>query len=267
MPSNLKLLTFSLACVLAITACDKKERETKTPTQEETVSVVEMVPNCDDASIKNGLVQALASQINGHLDVAVASYNNADSLDLVRKTQQRLSELSLDLENARNEGDVCQINAIINLSANDIKYANRHFEKSGLPSLDEQIANLKATLDNGRLIIPVSYQLVDGKVSLSQAAPALNVVTELMTASAYMMATGAGRVTITRPSVTVAPLPPTEITRPDVNPQPDTTEINPAQDNTTAEPTPTPTPATPSQEPPIPTGDGEITIVETDETY
>lgn len=224
MQFSTKILGLGLACTLAVVGCGKKDKETKEqPTAAETPVATEVVPNCDDASVKNALVRALAGQIDGHINTAMADYPNAESLDLVRRTQQRLSTLSIDLQNAKAEGEVCHIDVIVHLPTVDITYADRYFASVNAPRLSERAAELGVSLDDGgRLTVPVSYKITDGVVDLTEPAPALSIISDAISASAYVMAKGEGRVnTAPRPAVTVRPLQPAEIVRPQPVPRPD----------------------------------------------
>lgn len=236
MQFSTKILGLGLACTLAVVGCGKKDKETKEqPAAAETPVVTEVTPNCDDASVKNALVRALAGQIDGHINTAMANYPDAESLDLIRRTQQRLSTLSIDLQNAKVEGEVCHIDVIVHLPTVDITYADRYFASVNAPRLSERASELGVNLDDGgRLSIPVSYKVTDGVVDLTEPVPALSIISDAISASAYVMAKGGGRVnTAHRPTVTVHPLQPTEIVRPQPVPRPDAAPAPTAQ---TAEP-------------------------------
>lgn len=281
MSLNSKLLAVSLACALAIiVGCNKKEKEPKTASveAEQLAVVADTTPNCDDASIKNSLVKALATQISTQVETAIGEYPNASELDLARLISQRLSELGIDLQNANAEGDVCHIDVIVNLSANDVKFANQHFASNEQPSIAERAKEYKISLDkNNRLIIPVSYQVVDGQAMIDESSStALNIIVDTMSASAYAMANGKGTIsTTTRPAPEVAPLQPVDIPKPAKVEPPKTNpaqtgqpSVEPRVDNTSSEPRsePKPEPKEPVR-PPVSTNDNEIAIVETDETY
>lgn len=239
MPLNRKLIAVSLACALGIIGCDNKKESKEAPQapKEETVAtgVVENTPKCDDASVKNGLVRALATQINDQINGAVSNFDDIDSAELARRTQQRLSDLGIDLQNAQADGNTCHIDVLVNLPINDTSYANRHFAKTDSPSIAMRASELNITLDsNNRLTIPVSYQLIDGVVTLNQSAtPALSMIADVMSASAYVMAKGGGKIdTSARPTISVRPLTPATITP--ANPQPTQNSANNAAGNRTS---------------------------------
>lgn len=280
MSLNPKLLALCVAGALAVVGCNQKEKEQKTPSveAEKPAVVAESAPKCDDASIKNSLVKALATQISTQVDATIAKQPNAGELDLARLISQRLGELGIDLQNANADGNVCHIDVIVNLSANDVKFANQYFASTDQPSIAEQAKEYKISLDkNNRLIIPVSYQVVDGQAMIDESSStALNIIVDTMSASAYAMANGKGTIsTTTRPAPEVAPLQPVDIPKPAKVEPPKTNpaqtgqpSVEPRVDNTSSEPRsePKPEPKEPVR-PPVSTNDNEIAIVETDETY
>lgn len=287
MSLNPKLLALCVAGALAVVGCNQKEKEQKTPSveAEKPAVVAESAPKCDDASIKNSLVKALATQISTQVDATIAKQPNAGELDLARLISQRLGELGIDLQNANADGNVCHIDVIVNLSANDVKFANQYFASTDQPSIAEQAKEYKISLDkNNRLIIPVNYQVVDGQATIDESsAKSLNIIVDTMSASAHAMASGKGTIsTATRPAPDVQPLEPVAIPKPASIEQPKTEQPRAEQPKTEPKkpsetvnqeprPEPQPEPAKPEPKeparPPVSTNDNEIAIVETDETY
>lgn len=231
---SFKLLTLSLLCGAIMVGCGKKDnQDNDTPAEPPTAQVI---PNCDDASIKNALVRTLAGQIDNQINGLVGGYANSDDIDLSRRTQQRLSELNIDLQNARVNDDSCSIDIIAPLPATDIMYADRYFASQNLASVAERARTLGIDLaSDNRLVIPVKYRIDNGSVSLIDQAPALTLIAETMTASAYAMAQGENRInTNARPAITVTPLEPIQITRPEPT-TPESTTTPPSQDPLAAE--------------------------------
>lgn len=286
MSLNSKLLALSLACTLAIVGCNKKEQETQTPSVEAEKPVVaaDTAPNCDDASIKNSLIKALAVQISGQVETAIARSPSTDGVDLERLISQRLNELSIDLQNANVEGDVCHIDVIVNLTANDVKFANQYFASTEEPSLAERAKDSKISLDkNNRLIIPVSYQVIDGQAVIAEtSSETLSIIADTVSASAHAMANSKGTIsTNARPALEVEPLEPVEIpkpvkveppktdntqTQPKAEPKPETAPKKPSEPAQEPRPVAEPKPE-PKEPAPVTTNSNEISIVETDETY
>lgn len=296
MSLNPKLLALCVVGALTIVGCNQKEKEQKTPSveAEKPVVVAESAPKCDDASIKNSLVKALATHISAQLDTAIAQQSSANGADLGRLISQQLSELGIDLQNANADGNVCHIDVIVNLSANDVKFANQYFASTDQPSIAEQAKKYKISLDkNNRLIIPVSYQVIDGQATIDKSsAHTLNIIVDTISASAHTMASGKGAInTQARPAPNVQPLEPVAIPKPTTIEQPKTEKPKAEQPKTEKPETTTPSPKKPSEAtaqerpadskptpapepsepkttpPPVATNKNEIAIVETDETY
>lgn len=285
MSLNSKMLALSLACTLAIVGCNKKEKEEQTPSIEaEKPVVVDVAPNCDDASIKNSLIKALAIQISGQVETAIARSPSADGVDLKRLISQRLNDLSIDLQNANVEGNVCHIDVIVNLTTNDVKFANQYFASTEEPSLAERAKDSKISLDkNNRLIIPVSYQVIDGQAVIAEASSeVLGIIADTVSASAHALANSKSAIsTNARPALEVEPLEPVEVPKPvkiepsktdnaqpqpKAEPKPEATSKKPSE--SAPEPRPVAEPKPEPKEPaPIATNGNEISIVETDETY
>lgn len=305
---NAKTLSLGLLCSLAIIGCNKKDKQAETApeTAPEAVVVVDANPNCDDASIKNSLIQELSKQMAGDVETIVADYSNAAEIDLVRRTQQRLGDLGVDLQNVRAEGDTCHADIIVTLPVVDVNYADRYFKAQGLPSIAELAAEKSLTFADNRLSSAISYQITNGNVAINKP-DILSLIAQTISASAYNMAQDENTVnTAARPAIKVRPLAPSEIARPNATPRPDvaatpttTTSESSSSSTTTPEsqdplvaefaekqkaeqaelataPTATPTDKAPAKAEPkdsAPTtgkpveGDSEITIIESDETY
>lgn len=299
-----KTLGLSLLCGLMLVGCNDKQpkpestkadtkTEVKSDTQPQTPSTA---PSCDDASVKNSLVKALSFATNEEVTALMANFDNADKLGLARRTQERLGQISLDLNNVRADGDACVAEMVAVIPSGDLGHATNHYKATGKPSIDELAQSQGITISEGRIMTTVRYAVADSQATLSETPKALSVIADLMSASAYRMAQGETRVnTNARPAVKVQPAKPTEVARPQPvvrepnlnnSERPSTTEPRetaPATTNETAVATPS-TASEPAQEPttakearetpkdkPQPSvpveKEGEIAIVETDETY
>ncbi len=249
---NAKTLSLGLLCGLAIVGCNKKDKQAEaTPeTAPEAVVVVDANPNCDDASIKNSLIQELSKQMAGDVETIVADYPNATEIDLVRRTQQRLGDLGVDLQNVRAEGDTCHADIIVTLPVVDVNYADRYFKAQGLPSIAELATEKSLNFADNRLSSAISYQVANGGVSINKP-DILSLIAQTISASAYNMAQDENNVNTTgRPAIKIRPLAPSEIARPSATPRPDvaSTTTTPAT-TTTSESSSSSTTTPESQDP------------------
>lgn len=279
-----KLLSLTFLSALALIGCDKKEQPK--PSEPETVSEA-VAPNCDDASVKNSLIKALSTQIGNDVNQAMTNYPNASELDLSRRTLQRLSELTLDLQNVKAEGDSCRADMVITLPVVDATYAERHYANNNLPALANQLSQAGLSFNNGYISAPLSYVVAGSTASLKDGMQGLSAIANIMSASAYSMAQDENHInTAARAPIKVRPLEPTPIARPEPLPAPELAEPQEQQpesqdplvrqfeasqntNNEAATPraeAPQPTKTTKTEYAPV-DGEGEITIVETDETY
>lgn len=300
-----KTLGISLMCGVLMAGCTKKEEPApkKEEPQQATATTTKVAPKCDDVSVKNSLVKALSTATNDQIIALMDSYEGADKLDLARRTQQRLGEVRLDLKDIRVDGEACLAKMVATLPTSDINHAERYYKSASKPNLAELARTHSVELNNGHLSTSIPYTVQNGTANLSETPSALGFIANLMSASAYHMAKGEGRInTNARPAVTVQPLPPMEVTRPKPavrEPEiPNTPTPTPPTPSRTATPAPEPsilatepdmvaTPPTtssvdtapepaqavaPTPKPKATTtapveGDDEITIVESDETY
>lgn len=290
--STNKLLGVSLVCGLLMVGCDKKE--VSTPKQDEPKTQTTHTkpqantPVCDDIGAKNSLVRALSEAVSNEVSGLMSVYKNAEPLDLARRTQQQLGQINLDLQNIRVDGNICTADAVVVVPASDLAYADRYYQANGKPTLAKLGQTHSVEINDGRIVIPVHYTIQDGKASLTETPSALEFIANVVSASAYMTAQGAGRInTNARPAVSVQP-PPRSIDASRPKPaqrEPEIAMPTPSQsvdENTSADvggelqAPPTAKPKTevakteaPKTEPkPAPVeGEDEIAIVETDETY
>lgn len=221
--STNKIVGLSLAFALLVTGCNKQEAQTPTKSDDNQAqntvktepTTPATAPICDDVASKNSLVRALSVAVNDEVLGLMDSYKNADKLDLARRTQQRLGQINLDLQNIRADGDSCLADVVAVVPAGDLSYAERHYQASGKPSLAELGNQHSIQMSDGRIVTPVRYNIQDGKVSLSETPSALGFIANIVSASAYMTAQGAGQVDIdARPAVNVGTPPRMDSPRP-----------------------------------------------------
>lgn len=295
-----KTLGISLLCGLLMVGCNKQENEPKAENKEKVkeTTTVNTTPNCDDAGVKNSLVKALSFATNEEVTALMTNYNNADKLDLARRTQQRLGQISLDLQNIQADGDTCLADMVVVVPSGDLEHASAYYKANNKPSIAELAVKHALKINEGRISSAIRYTIKDGQATLSDTPNALAFIADLMSASAYRMAQGEGRVNTTaRPAIKVQPAKPTEVARPQPvvrepnldaqeRSEPPTTDNNNSTNNsnetasntvngdlTHREPTAQREQSIAKKEPtkePKPTpaeNNGEIAIVETDETY
>lgn len=275
---NKKILGISLICGLLMVGCNKKEEPKTEPNQNSQTTA--NTAQCDDASIKNSLVRALSVATNEQVGSLMANYPNADGIDLSRRTQQRLGQISLDLQNVRIDGDSCLADMVVVIPTGDLGHAEAYYQSNDKPGITERSVSQSLTIEQGRISTPVRYTIKEGRAVLTDTPRALALIADIMSASAYHMAQDESRLnTNARPAVNVQPLEPIEVTRPnpvvrepnlnesqasnssDTDTSSDTnTEASNAASNEAS--TSRATPSTPPVE-----GEGELTIVESNETY
>lgn len=261
------LIVFALTLI----GCGKKEQKEEVTATEPTTPTLSI--NCDDASIKNGLIKAFASELSSDVKLMASAYPDAAERDLERRTQQRLADINFDLQNAHIENDVCQADVIAILPIVDVTYANRYYATLSSASLAERAITQNISMGGDtRLVAPIRYQVLDKAVSLQGKSSLSSLIADAMTASAYMMSRNDGRMTAPRQPVVVVPLEPS-ITP--ITPPPEMQEHPEFQDPMAhmehdQETTPKPFTETPKpQETPMhaPQGSDEMVIIELDETY
>lgn len=260
----LTLISVTFFTLLAV-GCSKQEAP-----QEQIVADTAPVVNCDDASIKNGLVRTLSDTLQQQITAAVATYPDALPLQLERRAWQRLDDIAIDLQNVHYDNNACQAQTIIILPISDVQYADRYYNKVALPSVAERVANQEVSLGaDTRFVAPISYQVIDNTITLHNHLTLSTLIADTLTASAYMMAKNDSKAKASRPSTAVVTLEPTAI---ESEPPPaslDHVHLSELPTNTDkAQSTPTlPTIAKPTTVLPTVQGDDELVIVEIDETY
>lgn len=304
---TVKTLSIVALCGLATVGCNNQDK--KEEKSEEVAPAVTPISNlsCDDASIKNALVQELTGVVEKQI-VEQLDDLDADKADLEAKAKSRLPEIAVDLQNVRNENGVCLTDLHITMPATDVGYANRHYKSTNEPSVGEQAESLGIKFNDNHFVSTISYGVDGGNVKLEGTPDILQVVAGATSVAAYMMTkdsvatpaarpnTSANNATNARPAApapapVVRPRPPkpADTTHNPAPPKPKTTNNeNASRSETSATPkaepksetpkTETPkaespraeTPkATPKAEPKEAVKDttSEITIVETDDTY
>lgn len=231
--------------VLAISGCSKQ------PTQDSTPEPAPVVVNCNDASIKNGLVKALSDRLQQKIDEAATDYPSPDFQTLA---WQRLDDIAIDLQNAHNQDDSCQADAIIILPISDIQNANLYYGKVAAPSVAERALSQDIALGaDTRFVAPVRYQVVNGAVVLQDSSPLPTLIADTLSASAYTMSNTKDKVKTRKPVIAV-PVEPLPDTSNDVAQTPPVVHTPQLLDTPIDESLPV-------------QGDDNLVIVELDETY
>lgn len=294
-----KTLGVSLLCGLLLVGCNNKKEEPKTETKkEEAKEVTTVAPNCDDANVKNSLVKALSFATNEEVTALMANYNDAEKLDLVRGTQERLGEISLDLQNVKADGESCVADMVATVPSNDLERASTYYKNNNKPSIDELAQSHSLSLSEGRVSSAVRYSIKDNQATLDETPKTLAFIADVMSASAYRMAQSKAQAAANnaRPAVKAQQPKPAEAPRPkpvvrerettqergerpQANENANEAVSNTAEQNTQREtapqeapkkePTPREAPKEPAQKEPKPASDNnhEIAIEETDDTY
>lgn len=283
-----KLVYLTAVCTLVMVGCQRKEAPQEETVVEEAPPTNMLLPNCDDASVKNALVRELSKNVENDIALYITDYSDASDLELDRRISQRLPEIGIDLQNVSSEAEACQTELHVTLPANDIAYANQQFARTGQPNLTARISDTDVKLDNNRLIAPIHYRINNDTVVLVDKPDILSLVAQISTASTYAIAKSERSVVISQPTVRTRPITPPKPPKPTQAPTPTQDSQDPLvqeyakqngihiESTNTQPPNPTHEPKANSEdnqptqkEAPAPISDtkSEITIVETDETY
>lgn len=194
LPRSYWVLMMGLVCATSMVACHKKDRHEHEADSES--MAVQTVFNCDDVSIKNALLRTLSTHLNTQMTDLLASYPDVERLNLAGRTQARLDELSIDLQNTRGEGESCVVDVVVPLSQQDVVYADQYFARENLSLVQERADGygVQFGADN-HLIVPVRYQ--PNQPATSQPATnlvnligdnaALTLITQTMSAATYQL--------------------------------------------------------------------------------
>lgn len=274
----IKIAAAALPFVLALTACQKQEAPQNEHVKTESVSDTPALLVCDTSAIKNALTKAVAEQTHNYVNHTVGNFANAEELQLHRRTLQRLAEVGFLIEDIQVQGDTCTARLVVDIPVVDSTYAEQYYHANHLASLNDRLAQAQFSLQNGKIIAPITYTIdTAGNPVIGGDMSGLSVVADMMSASAYNMAQSENRIdTMARAPVVVRPLQTQPAPAPRPLPEP-ITEPAPSAQNTETTQTTSPAQTTsPQASEPTPkvaethapvVGDGEMVIVETDETY
>lgn len=184
----IKSLGVGVLCALTVVGCtDPKDKEKAK--QGETPEVTQISNlSCDDASIKNGLLQTLTNKVESHIADGLDDFKGAKDLDLETLVKKRLPDIAVDLQNVRNENGVCLTDLHITLPMADVGYANRHFKKQGEPSVGERADAAGITFNDNAFVSAISYRIDGGEVKLDNSPEVLALVADASSAAAYAIA-------------------------------------------------------------------------------
>lgn len=224
---TLKTLGVAMFCTLAVIGCKKEDK-----TQAEEKPTVTPISNlsCDDASIKNALVQELTGVVEKQISGKLGDFDDHEDMDLESKVKARLPEIAVDLQNVRQEADVCKTELVITMPMSDVGYANRHFKAQDEPSVGEQAEKAGIKFNDNSFTSTISYSIEGGNVKLDGTPDILNLVAGATSVATYAMIKSGNDKATTRPSTAnnnnrpVAP-PPAPVVK--VRPKPADTTHNP----------------------------------------
>lgn len=155
---------------LALAGCGKQEKteETAKPKEDVAQPVVSERPpvQCDDATIKNGVVSLVQNEL---LSASVSALGNAKNLPaLEQHLKSRLAQTQVDVQNVRYENGDCHGELHIALNPQDATTADQAFAKAKLPSLDERAVSSGVSLLGGhRLVSKFAYVVQGDAVSIA----------------------------------------------------------------------------------------------------
>lgn len=195
-----KTLGVAMLCALAVAGCER-ENKSKAEEQPTVTPITTTSLSCDDASIKNALVQELTGVVEKQIAGQIGDFANSEALDLETKVKARLPEIAVDLQNVREEAGVCKTDLVITMPMSDVGYANRHFRAQGEPSVGEQAESLGIKFNDNSFSADVSYRIENGDIKLESVPEMLGVVAGATSAATYAIAkSGADNKTATRPA-------------------------------------------------------------------
>lgn len=158
---------------LALAGCGKQEKteETAKPKEDVAQPVVSERPpvQCDDATIKNGVVSLVQNEL---LSASVSALGNAKNLPaLEQHLKSRLAQTQVDVQNVRYENGDCHGELHIALNPQDATTADQAFAKAKLPSLDERAVSSGVSLLGGHRLVSKFAYVVLMRYPLPQQMP------------------------------------------------------------------------------------------------
>ncbi|OOR92960.1 hypothetical protein B0181_01075 [Moraxella caviae] len=192
MKKNTALMWLAVPTVaaLALVGCGESKKE---QASEDDIVVVEPVVQdiavmCDDAGLKNRLVDALNVALLDESLLLTRDYGADDAEALEQLVRQKIAGLDITVQNVQNASGQCNADVSFTLGMNDVTFANAAFEAQGLPMLDEQAAEARAALVGNQRIVAnrLAYDIEGNKAVLDDDSVVGLLANTIVTAAAAM---------------------------------------------------------------------------------
>lgn len=164
----LALVSVGLIGTLAVTGCDRSEKETvdtkKTeeaaPADTEVVTKSIPVVACDDPMVQDRLKSVLKSTLNQKVQGYATSYANQADINIESgAVNNQVNDVLIDIQKpsvleatSSNGMTTCQANVSITLPSQDLYQANQAYAAAGRPSLQERMAEQNIRFNNNMLV-------------------------------------------------------------------------------------------------------------------
>lgn len=198
----------SLICGLAVTGCDRSDKDAGADTTEATAeqpvandNVVAPAVSCDDPMVQDRLKSALKNTLNQQAQTLATNYSNESELNLNNGVvTNKINSVVIDVQNAailqeaNNNGmTTCQASVSMTLPSEDLYQASQVQAAGNQPSLQSRLAQNNIRINNNMLVDDAFTYVVGtqgGQVRTRIAGqPALlTVVADVMAGSAFKSA-------------------------------------------------------------------------------
>lgn len=160
-----KVAGMGIVCSLALTGCDRSEKEDTAvapePT-EETTTDVDAAPtvSCDDPMVQDRLKTALKNTLNQQSQTLATSYANEAEIALNNGAlREKANGIVIDVQNAAvlqatndNGMTTCQASVSMTLPSEDLYQASQLQASNNQPSLQSRLANDNIRINNNMLV-------------------------------------------------------------------------------------------------------------------
>lgn len=198
----------SLICGLAVTGCDRSDKDDSAETTEATAeqpaandNVVAPAVSCDDPMVQDRLKSALKNTLNQQAQTLATNYSNEAEISLNSGVvTNKINSVVIDVQNAailqeaNNNGmTTCQASVSMTLPSEDLYQASQVQAAGNQPSLQSRLAQNNIRINNNMLVDDAFTYVVGtqgGQVRTRIAGqPALlTVVADVMAGSAFKSA-------------------------------------------------------------------------------
>lgn len=198
----------SLICGLAVTGCDRSDKDDNAETTEATVeqpavddNVITPAVSCDDPMVQDRLKSALKNTLSQQAQTLAANYANEAEISLNSGVvTDKINGIVIDVQNAailqeaNNNGmTTCQASVSMTLPSEDLYQASQVQAAGNQPSLQSRLAQNNIRINNNMLVDDAFTYVVGtqgGQVRTRIAGqPALlTVVADVMAGSAFKSA-------------------------------------------------------------------------------